>query len=117
MARFSKIGVGAGKTFEPGKLSPEMRSAIERGMADAWAALAGLKKRVDTGEVTSGDMFGTREALKDNYLYRMSAAVLGIYGNSKQEAMYPVYAVDVEGRKLDGAYRYTLRFPPGRLPP
>ena len=39
--------------------------------------------------MTSGDVFGTRQYLKNNYLYRMGAAVLGIYGNSKQEAMYP----------------------------
>ena len=69
-----------------------MKTAIEQGMADAWADLASLKKRIDAGKVTSGDLFGTREYLKNNYLYRMAAAVLGIYGNSKQEAMYPVYA-------------------------
>ena len=62
-------------------------------------------------------MFGTREYLKNNYLYRMAAAVLGIYGNSKQEAMYPVYYVDEAKQKLDGANRYTLRFAPGQLPP
>src|SRR3984885_11846561 len=37
MARFDKIGVGAGKTFDVAKLTPEMKSAIEQGMADAWA--------------------------------------------------------------------------------
>ena len=62
-------------------------------------------------------MFGTREYLKNNYLYRMAGAVLGIYGNSKQEAMYPVYAIDADGQKLDGANRYTLHFAPGQLPP
>ena len=62
-------------------------------------------------------MFGTRAYLKNNYLYRMAGAVLGIYGNSKQEAMYPIYAVDAGGQKLDGANRYTLRFGPGQLPP
>src|SRR5262249_55430848 len=117
MARFSRIGVGAGKAFDSGKLSPEVKAAIEKGMADAWADLAGLKKRVDAGEVTSAEMFGTREYLKNNYLYRMAAAVLGIYGNSKMEAMYPVYAVDADGQKLDGAHRYTIRFSPGELPP
>jgi len=117
MARFAKIGVGAGKSFDAGKLSPEMKKAMEQGMADAWADLANLTKRVDKGEVTSGDMFGTREYLKNNYLYRMAAAVLGIYGNSKQEAMYPIYAVDGDGQKLDGANRYTLRLAPGQLPP
>src|SRR5262249_5126563 len=117
MARFSRIGVGAGKTFDLDKLSPEMKAAIEQGMADAWAENAALKKRVDAGEVASGEMFGTREYLKNNYLYRMAAAVLGIYGNSKLEAMYPVYALDTDGQKLEGAHRYTIRFSPGEPPP
>jgi hypothetical protein len=87
-------------------------------MADAWAALAVLEKqKIDTGEVTSGDVFGTRAYLKNNYLYRMAGAVLGIGGNSKQEAMYPVYAIDATGQKLDGANKYTLHFAPGQLPP
>jgi hypothetical protein len=47
----------------------------------------------------------------------MAGAVLGIGGNSKQEAMYPVYAIDAGGQKLDGANRYTVRFTPGQLPP
>jgi hypothetical protein len=117
MARFARIGVGAGKTFDAGKLSPEMKAAIEAGMADAWAEHAKLQKRIDAKEVTSGDTFGTREFLKNNYLYRMGAAVLGIYGNSKQEAMYPIYSVDADNKKLDGANRYSLRFAPGQLPP
>ena len=117
MARFAKIGVGAGKTFDASKLSPEMKTAIEQGMGDAWAAFGGLEKEFAAGKVTSGDVFGTREFLKNNYLYRMGAAVLGIYGNSKQEAMYPFYAVDEAKQKLTGANRYTVRFAPGQLPP
>jgi hypothetical protein len=117
MERFAKIGIGAGKTFDAGKLTPELSAAIEQGMADAWADLDALRKRVDAKEVTSGDMFGTREYLKNNYLYRMAAAVLGIYGNSKQEAMYPIYSIDASGEKLDGSGRYTVRFAPGELPP
>src|SRR6266850_130696 len=117
MARFARIGVGAGKTFDASKLSPEMTKAIEGGMADAWADFAGLVKQFDAGKVTSGDVFGTREYMKNNYLYRMGAAVMGIYGNSKLEAMYPVYGVDEAKQKLDGANRYTVRFAPGQLPP
>jgi hypothetical protein len=117
MARFARIGIGAGKTFDAGKLSPEAKTAVEQGMADAWADLEELRKRIDAKEVTSGDMFGTRQYLKNNYLYRMAAAALGIYGNSKMEAMYPVYAIDSDGKKLDGANRYTVKFAPGQLPP
>src|ERR1017187_4655133 len=117
MARFAEIGIGAGKNFDAGKLSPEMKNAVEQGISDAWSDFANLKKRFDAREVASGDVFGTRAYLKNNYLYRMTAAVLGIYGNSKQEAMYPMYGVDAAGQKLDGTNRYTLRFGPGQLPP
>ena len=118
MARFAEIGVGAGKTIDVDGLSPEMKTAIEQGMADAWAAFAEFKReQFDTKIVTTGDVFGTREHLQNNYLYRMTAAVLGLYGNAKQEAMYPFYAVDADGRPLSGVDRYTLRFAPGQLPP
>jgi hypothetical protein len=50
-------------------------------------------------------------------MFRMMRAVsIGIGGNSKQEAMYPVYAVDAAGQ-LDGANRYTVHFTSGQLPP
>jgi hypothetical protein len=62
-------------------------------------------------------MFGTREYLKNNYLYRMAGAVIGIYGNSKEEAMYPFYTAGSDGKPLDGSKRYTVRFAPGQLPP
>ena len=57
------------------------------------------------GTSPSGDLFGTREHLKSNYLYRFIAAALGICGNSKQEAMYPPYDVDAEGKPLDGSWK------------
>ncbi len=118
MARFANIGVGAGKTFDATTLSPEFKTAIEQGMADAWVDLGNLQKqKIDTGEVTAGDLFGDRAYLKNNYLYRMAGTVTGIYANSVQEAMYPLYFVDDAGQKLDGANKYTLRFSPGQLPP
>ncbi len=117
MSRFAKIGIGAGKTFDASKLTPEMKAAIEQGMADAWADFANVKKQMEAGKVAFGDMFGTRAYLKNNYLYRMGAAVLGIYGNSKEEAIYLPYFTDADGKQPDGANRYTVRFAPGQLPP
>lgn len=119
MARFATLGIGSGRTFDAGKLTPEVRKAVEDGMADAWQTLAEFRKtKMDTGEVTGGDIFGTREYVKNNYLYRMAAAVLGIFGNSQAEAMYPAYTLDAAGEKLDASKnRYALRFAPGQLPP
>jgi hypothetical protein len=48
---------------------------------------------------------------------RMSGAVLGIYGNSKAEAIYPAYFVDDAKRPLSGTRDYQLRFAPGQLSP
>jgi hypothetical protein len=116
MERFAKVGIGAGKTFDHTKLSPEMKKAFEEGIGDAWKEFGGGVKLMEEGKLTSGDAFCTRAFLKNNYLYRMIATI-GIWGNSKLEAMYPVYMTDATGQKLDGKNRYTLHFGAGKLPP
>jgi hypothetical protein len=116
--RFAQIGIGPDGSFDADKLSPDMRTAIEGGMADAWAELDKLKKdKVDTGQVGSAQFFGTAEDLKGNYLYRMAGAVFGIYGNTAAEALYPGLLHDSTGAALTGADDYTVKFAPGQLPP
>jgi hypothetical protein len=117
MERFAMVGIGAGLRIDIDELAPDIKEALGQGIEDAWTDFSDLKKQVDAGEVGSGQMFGTREYLQNNYLYRMAGAALGIYGNSSAEAMYPLYAADADGQPLDGAHRYTLRFAPGQLPP
>lgn len=118
LARFAKVGIGPGLTFDPDLLRPETREAIAQGIADAWKELDAADARLTAGEISSGDLFGTREHLKNNYLHRMLGAVWGIYGNSKEEAIYPTYAVDANGQALDGAAgRYTIRFASDKMPP
>jgi len=119
MERFAKIGIGAGKSIDTTQLSPEVLAAMKAGIHDAWTQdFTKFKQQTDAGEVTSGDVFGTREYLNNNYLYRMGAAVLGIFGNSKHEAMYPLYANDAKGEKLDASKNnYTLHFSADELPP
>jgi hypothetical protein len=77
-----------------------------------------LAKRISAGEVTSGDVLGTRASLKNNYLYRMRGTVAGIWGNVREEAIYPAYYTDSTGQPLDGSKnRYAVRFAADRLPP
>ncbi|KAF1690145.1 DUF1254 domain-containing protein [Pseudoxanthomonas koreensis] len=119
MERFARAGIGAGKPFDVASMPAPQRQALEAGMADALAEFARFKAgEIDTGKRSSADGFGTREFLDNDYLGRMASAMLGIYGNSKEEANYPAYFVDSEGRPLDGTgNRYTVRFEPGSLPP
>ncbi len=116
--RFARLGVGPGEDFDFASMSPELQAAVVAGMADAWGVLQGVTKEMDAGRVTSADLFGTREHLKNNYAYRFAGAVIGIYANSAAEAVYPFIRTDSKGQALDAAKaRYTLRFAPGQLPP
>ncbi len=118
LARFAKLGIGPHGAFDAKALSPEMLKAVQDGMADAWATFKDYKEtELDTSKRTSADGFGTREFLNGDYLARFSGAVLGIYGNSKDEAIYPLYFVDSAKKPLSGAKSYELRFAPGDLPP
>jgi len=118
LARFAKLNVGPGQTFDFSKFSPEIQLAIKDGIKDSDADLAGVMKRVNTDEVSSGDMFGTRDFLKDNYLYRYVGAKLGLYGNSKQDALYFGYFIDSQNQPLNASKSsYELRFAKDLLPP
>lgn len=117
-ASFAGLGLTSSEDFNASSQPEDVQQALTDGIADAWKQLAGLQTEMTSGRVSSGDLFGTREYLNGNYLYRMAGAVLGIYGNSKQEALYPFYSVDAQGQPLDGSKNnYTLRFAPDRLPP
>ncbi|WP_372013833.1 DUF1254 domain-containing protein [Pseudoxanthomonas sp. 10H] len=117
MERFARLGIGAGGSYRAADLSPELLQAVKDGMADAWKEHDALKLRLAQGELDSGDLFGTREFLKNDYLKRMLAASAGIYGNAREEAMYPGLVQDSQGQPLDGRHRYVVRFAPGQLPP
>jgi len=117
MKRFGELGIGPDGTFSAAQLSPEQVQSIKEGIADAWKQQAALNRKLDTGEVTSGDLFGTRDYLKNDYLKRMLGATAGIYGNSRDEAMYPALVLDSSGHRLDGSNRYVVRFAPDQLPP
>jgi hypothetical protein len=117
MERFAKLGIGPGGSYRAADLSPELLQAVKDGIADAWKDHDALNARLDSGEITSGDLFGTRETLKNDYLKRMLAASAGIYGNVREEALYPALVHDTEGQPLDGSHRYVVRFAPGQLPP
>ncbi len=116
--RFASIGIGPDGDFDADKLSPEMRKAVEDGMADAWAEFDTFKKgKLDTDQVTAAQLFGTQADLKSNYLYRMAGAVLGIYGNTAAEALYPSSFNDSTGAPLNGANNYVYKFAKDQLPP
>ena len=119
LERFASIGVGAGLPFDETAFAPEVKKAYEDGIADGVKEYEEFKRtQIDTRKIGTPDLFGTREHLDNNYLYRYAAARLGIFGNSGEEAIYHGYFVDSCGAPLNGAqHRYAVTFGKGKLPP
>ncbi|MFT4037879.1 MAG: DUF1254 domain-containing protein [Thermomicrobiales bacterium] len=117
-ASFASLGLTAGEPFDAAKQPADTQQTLQDAIADGWKQMDALQAEIASGKVTAGDLFGTREYVNGNYLYRMAGAVLGICGNSKEEALYPMYTIDSAGKPLDGSqHNYTVRFAPGELPP
>lgn len=109
----AKIGVASGKPWEPAKLDPETRKAIEDGIADGWKLIKETEKSVKD----AGKFFGSREVVGTDYLNRTMGVYMGIYGNVKEQAVYQTWPADSDGKPLDASSNtYTVTFDPGKLP-
>ncbi len=118
LARFARLNIGPGQTFDFNKFSPEIQQAIQEGIKDSAADVAEVMQKINTDQILSSVLFGTREDLKGNYLYRYVGAKLGLYGNTGADAIYFGYFVDANHQPLDASKSsYELRFAKGDLPP
>jgi hypothetical protein len=117
MARFAKLDIGAGKTFNLAGFSPEVQQAIDAGIGETAGDIADIIKKVNTDQISSAQMFGTRDFLKNNYVYRFAGAKLGLYGNSGADAIYFGYFADANQKPLDASKNnYELHFAKGAIP-
>jgi len=119
-AQLARIGIGAGKQFSFDALDLEHKLQVGLGMKDGGqkvvARVATLGKGVNGWRI--GSPFGDRDFFHGDWLLRAAAAKAGIFGNSADEATYPMAMTDADGDKLDGSrHNYTLTFPAGQLPP
>ncbi|WP_035650886.1 DUF1254 domain-containing protein [Flavobacterium sp. ASV13] len=111
-ARFTKIGIVPGTSFDSSKYSPETIKAIEKGIAEGKQELETTLNNLKE----FGNLFGTRAELKNNYLNRAVAAAAGIYGNTKEEAVYTGGSNDKNNQPLTGNNNYILKFSKNELP-
>ena len=100
-----------GSDVPHGRLRPEVRKAIEEGVAN------GIKIMRETprGKIVNGwqialDMgrYGTK------YAYRAGWTFYGVGGNLAEDAVYPFGELDTEGKPFNGANKYALRFTKAR---
>jgi len=118
--KFAGIGIGPGKKGPHKALPPEANAAIGAGVKAAFANIAKTAESIgtDVNGWRVGSAAGSREFYSGNWALRAAAAKLGIYGNSKAEAVYAYTRHDANGIVLDGAkHTYQMTFPAGMLPP
>jgi hypothetical protein len=117
--RFAAIGIGT--DFDLENLDPEIRAAMDAGVATALEKIeteAGSLGSRQNGWMLTEASFGTREAMRGRYLRRAGAAFFGLWGNDIEEAFYPESSVDADGEALDASkHDYVLHFVADQLPP
>jgi len=119
-AKLAAIGLGAGKPFDLDKLSEAERAEEAIGVKEGYDAIVAQKddigKRINGWSV--GSALGDRAFFNGNWVLRAAGALAGIYGNSAEEAVYPMTTADGNGKLLDGSkHKYTLTFAAGQFPP
>ena len=128
MKRFAKLGLGTEDKFDINTFSPEIQKAIAEGVKEGFSAIEAFGSKATADPLASAKIVGTRDLLnksaKENYnldnffIMRATAAHIGIYGNSADEAIYPTYLADAEGKAFDAsASNYTLTFKKDEFPP
>lgn len=120
--RLLEIGVGAPGKLDESAWNDERQASLLAGLKAGQKKLGELASDMHflgpNRPVTSADTFGTRAFLQSDPRRRDVGALLGIYGNSREEALYPIYRADSAGTPLDASkHSYTLRFDKGKLPP
>jgi len=126
-ASFAKIGIGTPDVFSTAALEPEILGALESAVQQSIGEMRALIDAMSSDPLMSAKIYGTRANLKETaaaigqpnmYLPRATAALVGLYGNSGAEAVYPSYFVDKEGNQLNAAdQNYEMKFAAGELPP
>ena len=126
--QLARLGIGPGSTFDFAALPPEVQEAMKAGVQGGFGEIETFIGEHTSDPLVSGKIFGTREflaesaqanfGLENSDMLRSVAAHMGLYGNSAEEAIYPVYLTDADQQPLDAsANRYAVTFEEGTLPP
>jgi hypothetical protein len=117
LARMKRLGIEAGKSLDVKALDPVARKALE---AAPQTAQELMRWKVSSlAPVANGWLMNTNTmgVYGNYYLKRAIIAQQGLGANLVEDAIYPLNIADSEGRPLDGANKYLIRFTPADLPP
>jgi hypothetical protein len=117
IARIKRIGLEQGKSFDITTVDATVRKAIQDAPAEAQKLMAWkvptLARVVNNWSMNTDTMgvYGTY------YLKRAIIAQQGLGANLPEDAIYPLNLGDEDGKPLDGASKYVIRFAKDAFPP
>jgi hypothetical protein len=115
--RMERVGIVPGKSFDLASATPEIKSAFERGSADAKKAIIEEARKSSGASGRGWSYRTTGGAYGVDYPFRAAIAYFGLGYNLPQDAIYPSLSTDSQGSPFDGNHRYVLHFEKGKLPP
>jgi len=119
LEQFKTIGIGPGLDVE--KLDPATKRGLARAARDGLKLVIQIGDTGGTGPMYNGFSYPPKTMGSAGYfgdlITRAAIQVQkGIVSNDSAEATYLITAQDSELSPLDGANKYTVHFPPGKLP-
>jgi hypothetical protein len=117
LARLAKLGIVAGKSFDPNRFSAGQRADIEAGWSAAVkdiAASVSTQGKLVNGWMTLTDNMGV---YGDSYFRRAVVTLVGLGANQPEDAIYPVLVADADGEPLTGDRQYVIHFDAAQVPP
>ena len=114
--RLAKLGIEPGKAFEPTRLAPDIRRALENGAIEARKRLAS-EPIPPSKHVNGWDLNYNLGKYGVDYFLRASVAHAALGANLGADAVYPMDFTDSAGQPLQGTRRYVLHFSKEQLPP
>lgn len=117
-ARFERLGLKTGETFDPEKQTPAIKAAVEDGIEDGRKDVMTLIAK-GTGVHQNGWEFKSDLGYKDNdWRQRAFWGLIAILGPVPSRSHTGAFALkDSQGRPLSGEHRYTITFNLNNMPP
>ena len=109
------VGIEPGKDFDITAARPHTAKGLQRAMGTFGLLQKALTKlKTENGWLVIPENFASYGT---DYKTRAGIALIGLGGIWRQDVLYPTAFKDGDGKPLDGARRYLLRFGKGQAPP
>jgi hypothetical protein len=116
LAKFAKIGLVAGQDFDASKLRDA--DFVKHIPAVAFDRIMVQFKVNKAVKDINGWGYTTKAGLYEtDYFMRALVTAIGLGANRPQDAVYPTSLKAADGHVYDGASKYVMHFPKGKMPP